>query len=85
MSSAIQTLFTLTDQMAAHLGLTHWAISMRIAKKGDFLDRLRNGGDCSTRTYESVMARLSAEWPDDLAWPTGTPRPLHHGRKSKAA
>lgn len=85
MSSAIKHLLNLTDLLAAHQGVSHWAISMRVAAKGDFLERLRNGGDCATKTHERVMARLSAEWPADLAWPASVPRPPKAARREKAA
>jgi hypothetical protein len=75
MSTAIQILLRLADEMAAHENVTHWAISMRLSNKGDFLQRLRNGGDCSTRTYEKVLTRASTIWPADLEWPRDIPRP----------
>lgn len=83
MSSAIHNLLALSDALAAHEGVTHWAVSMRIAGKGDFLDRLRHGGDCGTRTYERVLAKLEANWPADLARPSQIERPKARGRHAR--
>jgi hypothetical protein len=79
MSRAIDDLLNLSECLSRHLGITHWAVSMRIAGKGDFLQRLRKGGDCSTGTYEKVMGRLMAEWPPDAPWPEGVGRPPRLG------
>lgn len=49
---------------------------MKIASKGDFLDRLAKGGDLTGAKYDRVLLRLSEEWPDEaLEWPNDLPRP----------
>ena len=75
MSSARQNILALSEALEAHLGITHWAVSMRIARKGDFIRRLRRGGDVQTQTYERVLGRFAEMWPVDLEWPEGVPRP----------
>ena len=79
MSSARQNILALSEALEAHLAITHWAVSMRIARKGDFirrlLRRLRRGGDVQTQTYERVLGRFAEMWPVDLEWPEGVPRP----------
>lgn len=75
MSTQVSHILQLTDALAAHLGLTHWAISMRLTGKGDFLDRLKKGADVRTRTAEKILTELSRSWPDDLEWVPGIPRP----------
>lgn len=69
-------LITLAETMAAHQGVTHFAISMRALGKGDFFKKLMVGGDCRTATAARVLAWFSDNWPDaDLTWPPHIPRP----------
>ena len=68
-------LITLADALAAHQGVTHYAISMRALGKGDFFKKLKAGGDCRTATASRLMAYFSDAWPADLAWPRDIPRP----------
>ena len=72
-----QILITLAETIAAHSGVTHYAISMRALGKGDFFKRLiEQNQDCRTRTAERLMQWFSDNWPDpDLAWPADIPRP----------
>lgn len=69
------TLITLAETMAAHQGVTHFAISMRALGKGDFFKKLMSGGDCRTATAARVLGWFSETWPDDLEWPRDIPRP----------
>lgn len=68
-------LIELAEAYAAHVGITHWAVSMRIFKKGDFFGKLMKGSDCRTRTAVRANQWLSDNWPSDLAWPGNIPRP----------
>lgn len=68
-------LITLAELLAAHHGVTHFAISMRALGKGDFFKKLKDGGDCRTATAARVLAFFDAHWPDDLEWPLGIRRP----------
>ncbi|RWR26812.1 hypothetical protein D2T29_19740 [Sinirhodobacter populi] len=68
-------LTTLAESLAAHQGVTHFAISMRALGKGDFFKKLKDGGDCRTATAGRVMAFFDRCWPDDLEWPRDIPRP----------
>lgn len=75
------SLIALADALAAHQGVTHFAISMRALGKGDFFRNLKAGRDCRTTTAERVLAYFDAAWPDgDLAWPTGIHRPSNSRR-----
>ncbi|KAF0174084.1 MAG: hypothetical protein FD162_1319 [Rhodobacteraceae bacterium] len=75
-------LVTLSEALAAHQGVTHFAISMRAKGKGDFFKRLmRPGADCRTKTAAEVVDWFSENWPGDLEWPREIPRP----RKKKEA
>ena len=69
-------LITLADTLAEHLGLTHFAISMRAMRKGDFFKRLKDhDADCRTQTAARLFDWFSQNWPADLAWPRDIPRP----------
>lgn len=81
-------LVALSEALAAHEGVTHFAISMRATGsmrtkgKGDFFKRLMlPGADCRTRTAEKMIGWFDANWPADLEWPRDIPRP----RKKKEA
>ncbi len=69
------SLITLAETLAAHQGVTHYAISMRVPKKGDFFKKLSAGGDCRTATATRVLKWFHENWPADLEWPRHIPRP----------
>lgn len=69
------SLITLAETMAAHHGVTHYAISMRALGKGDFFKKLMAGGDCRTATAARVLSWFDQSWPEDLEWPRDIPRP----------
>jgi len=79
-------LITLAETLAAHQGVTHFAISMRALRKGDFFKKMKDqGADCRTRTAAKLMAWFDANWPRDLAWPRDIPRPTPNKQKKEAA
>lgn len=84
-SSAKQNLIRLATALAAHEGVTHWAISMRMFGKGDFFQKLQNGSDPRMSTYEKAMAQFDRIWAADLEWPSDIPRPVAVGAKKGAA
>ena len=76
-------LITLATTLARHEGVTHYAISMRALKKGDFFKRLmEDGSDCRTATAAKLMAWFDSNWAADLEWPRAIPRP---SKKKEAA
>lgn len=77
MSTARDNILQLAHALAAHQGVTHWAISMRMEGKGDAFDRLMGESprDMRTTTYERRMSWFADNWPADLPWPAGVPRP----------
>lgn len=50
-------------------------IGKRSLNDNTFFSRIADGQGFTVRTYDRVMGWLSAEWPADLAWPTGVVRP----------
>jgi len=71
----IKSLIRLCDLYGKHQGITHWGVSMRARRKGDFFDRLKSGKDVRTRTASAVGEWFSKNWPSDLPWPEDIPRP----------
>lgn len=74
------SLITLAETLAAHQGVTHYAISMRALGKGDFFKKLMAGGDCRTATAARVLGWFDQSWPADLDWPQGIERPSKRRR-----
>ncbi|KAA2314530.1 hypothetical protein E0K93_09420 [Puniceibacterium sp. HSS470] len=67
---------TLAETLATHEGVTHFAISMRIFGKGDFFKNLKKPrADCRMRTAARLITWFAENWPSDLEWPEGIPRP----------
>lgn len=75
MSTHTDHIVRLASIIGDHEGVSHWAISMRITGRGDRIERLLNGGDVLTGTYETIICNFAAVWPADLAWPADIPRP----------
>ena len=68
-------LLTLAKTLAAHENVTHFAISMRALRKGDFFKKLEAGGDCRTATAARLLDWFDRNWAEDLEWPRDIPRP----------
>lgn len=83
-SNYVRDILRLTDLICDREGVTHWAVSMRVAKKGDLFNRLRRGRDIQTKTLEFVMGEMSRMFPNDLEWPSDIPRPIPEEKKEVA-
>lgn len=68
-------LVRLCDAFADHDSVTHWAVSVRTTGRGDFFQGLKTGAGCTLATYERLISRFDAIWPEDLEWPGDVPRP----------
>ena len=75
MSRTVDNLIRLGEGLATHQGVTHWGISMRLFRRGDFLDRLKRKRDILTQTAERAFQTFSDAWPEDLEWPEDIPQP----------
>lgn len=62
---------------ADHRGLADTTVAKRFLGSDRFFSRFDSGDakGLNTSTYDDAMARFSAEWPEDLAWPRGVVRP----------
>jgi hypothetical protein len=45
------------------------------ARNERIFTRLAAGKGCNSRSIDRAAQWFSANWPDDLAWPAGIPRP----------
>ncbi|MEL7098251.1 MAG: hypothetical protein AAGM84_05415 [Pseudomonadota bacterium] len=55
---------------------------MKLCGKGNYLQRLQEGGDTGTKTAEAMIQRFAEIWPEDLDWPSDIPRPAKKARAS---
>ena len=78
-------LIQLADLYGRHLGITHWAVSYRIFRKGDFFSRIQSGKDCTLKTCARVLQWFSDNWPADLPWPSDIPRTTPNSTPKEAA
>lgn len=69
------TLTTVADVYAGHLGLTLSTVSTYAANDGKFFDRLKGPASCTLRRASRVLQWFSDHWPADLEWPADIPRP----------
>lgn len=65
----------LANELAAHENVTHWAISSRIFGKGNFFQKIMDGGDCYQSSADRASRWFAENWPDDLPWPDAIDRP----------
>jgi len=78
-------LIELAETLAAHQGVTHWAISQRIFGRGDVFSRLMEGRNCFHSTIERAERWFGENWPEDLAWPEDIMRPDRHVDREQVA
>lgn len=65
---------TAADLFTASTGLSRTYLSTVLRGDSAFLKRLADTS-MNIRSYDEVMGRMSAIWPDDVAWPVSVPRP----------
>lgn len=65
-----------TDRYCELTGMSRSRLSTIILSGGTRIQRIAEGGDVSTGTFERAMQWLSDNWPDGGRWPDGVPRPV---------
>jgi len=70
-----QTLLRCVDRYCEARKLARATVSTLALNDGRTFDRVASGGSITIRNYEKSMRWLSANWPADVAWPAGVPRP----------
>lgn len=70
-----QHLATCAAAFAAATGITPATIGKRALNDNTFFARIAEGQGFTVRTYDRVVAWMSAEWPADAVWPEHIARP----------
>lgn len=65
-----ESLINTADAYCAVTGVAVSRVGCEIARDGKFIMRLKEGGDCTTRTYENAMTWFSRSWPSKSSMPT---------------
>lgn len=76
-------LLTLGTAYADHFGKSLYTVANRVGAHSRFFNRLAEGSGCRVDTYNSVMGWFDLNWPADLGWPEGVPRPSATAQKRK--
>lgn len=71
-----QYLIDAAKQFEAATGVSAAGIGKKSVNDNTFFARLSEGQGFTVKTYDRVIAWLSANWPDDAEWPAGVPRPV---------
>lgn len=66
----------LIDRFAAHTELSPSYVSAKCGGDGKLHKRLKAGADLRLRTFRRIVQWFSDNWPADLLWPAGLPRPV---------
>lgn len=70
-----QHLILVAQAFEAATGTTFPTIGRRSLNDNTLLARLAAGQGFTVKTYDRLMAWLSANWPVDAEWPSDVPRP----------
>lgn len=68
-------LLIVADAYGAASRLSRDRVSTLVLSGGKRLQRIAEGGDLNTATFEGAMQWFSDNWPDGACWPEGVPRP----------
>lgn len=79
---SINHLTTLAHAYAAHTGLALSTVSTRVANDGKFFRRLDEGAGVTVGRANRIMRWFCVNWPEDLEWPQGIPRPSRQRRRA---
>ncbi|MEO1974780.1 MAG: hypothetical protein ABGX15_01365 [Paracoccaceae bacterium] len=81
----LQDLLSLSEAYCAHVERSEATVSNQITTHARLFKRLREGKGCNVSTYLAAMKWFSENWPLDLEWPIGTPRPATRTSQSEDA
>lgn len=72
---AREALIEITERYCLARLLSKSRVSTLLFGSGKRLDAITCGGDLNTKTYESALAQMHADWPDGAEWPDNILRP----------
>lgn len=71
-----EQLIAVSDAFGAARGIGRQRVSTIVLNRGSTLDLVAEGrADVTTAIFERSMHWFSDNWPDNLDWPAGVPRP----------
>ena len=65
----------LADAYVAGTGAAQSTVAMKAVRDARFFDRLRDDKGFTVKTYDTVLAWFSENWPASVAWPDTVSRP----------
>ena len=71
----IDALLSIASTYEGATGLSASRVSTIVFNDGKILDRLRTGADITVGRAERAIQWFSDNWPAELTWPQGVPRP----------
>jgi hypothetical protein len=75
-------IITLVSMFATHVERADYWVATRCGVHNRLFKRLKSGLNCRVDTLEAASQGLSDNWPDDLEWPPGIPRPPRSKREA---
>lgn len=70
-------LLTLCEIYCSARGISRARVSTLVFNGGHVLNRVVDGGDVTTGSFERAVQWFSDNWPDGVEWPAETIRPQH--------
>lgn len=76
----IRNILFLAEAFGKHRGLSQKTVSLYAARRGGYFDDLQSGRlggrfGISDERRKKIVEWFSENWPKDLEWPAGIPRP----------
>jgi len=75
MSNPISQLIEISNLYCAATARTRSAVSKRVFNDGKVIDKLHAGGDLTTSRHQMALRWFSANWPENVQWPSDIDRP----------
>jgi hypothetical protein len=82
MRMSADDLLRLARAYSDHVGRSLVTVGLKAARNDKVFTRLAAGKTCTVRTLERAAVWFADNWPHDLPWPEGVPRPA--GRRRAA-
>jgi hypothetical protein len=73
-------LLRLARAYSDHVGRSLVTVGVKATNNDKVFTRLAAGKTCTVRTLERAAAWFADNWPADLPWPEGVPRPTRRRR-----
>ena len=78
-----EVLLTLFECYCQRAKLSQARVSTLVFNHGGRIARIRAGRDFTVGSYERALRWFSDQWPEELSWPEGIPRPSRAGQAAE--